>query len=214
MAPVAEGADSVVFIVDDDPSVRDSLESLLRSVGQASASYPSARAFLEAARPDLPACLVLDVRLPEQSGLELQRALGDHGVRLPVVVITGHGDIPMSVAAMKAGAIDFLTKPFRDQDLLDAIQRGVRLDRERRAAAGQLVALRQRYETLTPREREVMAMVAEGLANKQIAAALDLQEVTVKVHRAQVMRKLEARSLPELARIADRLKTILSAQPG
>jgi FixJ family two-component response regulator len=120
----------------------------------------------------------------------------------------------MSVAAMKAGAVDFLTKPFRDQDLLDAIQRGIRLDRERRAEAGQLVALRQRYETLTPREREVMALVAEGLANKQIAAALDLREVTVKVHRAQVMRKLEARSLPELARIADRLKAILSAQPG
>jgi FixJ family two-component response regulator len=129
-----------------------------------------------------------------------------------VIVITGHGDIPMSVAAMKAGAIDFLTKPFRDQDLLDAIQRGVRLDRERRAEAGQLTALRQRHATLTPREREIMAMVAEGLPNKQIAAALDLREVTVKVHRAQVMRKLGAKSLPELARISDRLGTIPSAQ--
>lgn len=202
---MAEGPDSVVFVIDDDAAVRDSLESLLRSVGQASVSYASARAFLEAVRPDLPACLVLDVRLPEQSGLDLQRALTDSGVHVPVIVITGHGDIPMSVAAMKAGAIDFLTKPFRDQDLLDAIQRGIRLDRERRAEAGQLVSLQQRYATLTAREREVMAMVADGLANKQIAAALDLKEITVKVHRAQVMRKMEAKSLPELARIADRL---------
>jgi FixJ family two-component response regulator len=209
---MAEEPDSIVFIVDDDASFRDSLESLLRSVGQPSTSYPSARAFLEATRPDLPACLVLDVRLPEQSGLELQRALAEQEVRLPVIVITGHGDIPMSVAAMKAGAIDFLTKPFRDQDLLDAIQRGVRLDRERRAEAGQLTALRQRHATLTPREREIMAMVAEGLPNKQIAAALDLREVTVKVHRAQVMRKLGAKSLPELARISDRLNAIPSAQ--
>jgi FixJ family two-component response regulator len=209
---MAEEPDSIVFIVDDDASFRDSLESLLRSVGQPSASYPSARAFLDAARPDLPACLVLDVRLPEQSGLELQRALAEQGLRLPVIVITGHGDIPMSVAAMKAGAIDFLTKPFRDQDLLDAIQRGVRLDRERRAEALQLTALRQRHATLTPREREIMAMVAEGLPNKQIAAALGLREVTVKVHRAQVMRKLGAKSLPELARISDRLGTIPSAQ--
>ena len=209
---MAEAADSVVLIIDDDAAVRDSLESLLRSVGQASVSYASARAFLDAARPDLPACLVLDVRLPEQGGLDLQRALAASGVHIPVIVITGHGDIPMSVAAMKAGAVDFLTKPFRDQDLLDAIQRGVRLDRERRAEAARLAALQQRYATLSPREREVMAMVAEGLANKQIAAALDLKEITVKVHRAQVMRKLEARSLPELARIADRLKTAISVQ--
>jgi FixJ family two-component response regulator len=209
---MAEEPDSIVFIVDDDASFRDSLESLLRSVGQPSASYPSARAFLDAARPDLPACLVLDVRLPGQSGLELQRELAEQGVRLPVIVVTGHGDIPMSVAAMKAGAIDFLTKPFRDQDLLDAIQRGVRLDRDRRAEAQQLTALRQRHATLTPREREIMAMVAEGLPNKQIAAALGLREVTVKVHRAQVMRKLGAKSLPELARISDRLNAIPSAQ--
>jgi FixJ family two-component response regulator len=209
---MAEEPDSIVFIVDDDASFRDSLESLLRSVGQVSTSYPSARAFLEAAPPDLPACLVLDVRLPEQSGLELQRALAEQEVRLPVIVITGHGDIPMSVAAMKAGAIDFLTKPFRDQDLLDAIQRGVRLDRERRAEALQLTALRQRHATLTPREREIMAMVAQGQLNKQIAAALGLREVTVKVHRAQVVRKLGAKSLPELARISDRLNAIPSAQ--
>ena len=150
--------------------------------------------------------------MPEQGGLDLQRVLAASGVHIPVIVITGHGDIPMSVAAMKAGAVDFLTKPFRDQDLLDAIQRGIRLDRERRAEAARLVSLQQRYATLSPREREVMSMVAEGLANKQIAAALDLKEITVKVHRAQVMRKLEAKSLPELARIADRLKTAMSAQ--
>ncbi len=209
---MAEGSDSIVFIVDDDEAVRDSLESLLRSVGQASASYGSASAFLEAARPDIAACLVLDVRLPQQSGLDLQRALAASGIHIPVIVITGHGDIPMSVTAMKGGAIDFLTKPFRDQDLLDAIQRGVRLDRERRAETMQLMALQQRYATLTQREREVMAMVAQGLPNKQIATALELKEITVKVHRAQVMRKLEARSLPELAHIADRLNGVLSAR--
>jgi FixJ family two-component response regulator len=205
---VPDGVDSIVFVVDDDPRVRDSLESLLQSVGQASASYATARTFLDAARPDLPACLVLDVRLPEQGGLDLQRALAEQGVRLPVIIITGHGDIPMSVAAMKAGAIDFLTKPFRDQDLLDAIQRSIRLDRERRTEAAELELLRQRHAALTPREREVMAMVAEGLVNKQIAAALKVKEITVKVHRAQVMHKLGARSLAELVRIADRLKAI------
>lgn len=214
MPSVTEEADSIVFIVDDAASVRDSLKSLLRSVGQASVSFASAREFLDATRPDLPACLLLDVRLPEQSGLDLQRGLSRAGIDIPVIVITGHGDIPMSVTAMKAGAIDFLTKPFRDQDLLDAIQRGIRLDRDRRAEAGQLALLRTRCAALTPREREVMALVAEGLANKQIAATLELREVTVKVHRAQVMRKLEARSLPELVRMADRLKTIPSPNSG
>lgn len=211
---MTEEADSIVFIVDDAASVRDSLKSLLRSVGQASVSFASAREFLDATRPDLPACLLLDVRLPEQSGLDLQRGLSRAGIDIPVIVITGHGDIPMSVTAMKAGAIDFLTKPFRDQDLLDAIQRGIRLDRDRRAEAGQLALLRARCAALTPREREVMALVAEGLANKQIAATLELREVTVKVHRAQVMRKLEARSLPELVRMADRLKTTPSPNSG
>lgn len=209
---MAEDAGSIVFIVDDAAAVRDSLESLLRSVGQAAASYGSAQAFLEAARPDLPSCLVLDVRLPEQSGLDLQRGLARAGIDMPVIVITGHGDVPMSVTAMKAGAIDFLTKPVRDQDLLDAIQRGIRLDRDRRAEARQLELLQARHAALTPREREVMALVADGLANKQIAATLELKEVTVKVHRAQVMRKLEARSLPELVRMADRLKTMPSAK--
>jgi FixJ family two-component response regulator len=207
---MTEDANSIVFIVDDAAGVRDSLESLLRSVGQASMSFASAQAFLDAARPDLPACVVLDVRLPGQSGLELQRELARLGIDLPVIVITGHGDIPMSVTAMKAGAIDFLAKPFRDQDLLDAIQRGLRLDRERRSEAEQLALLWARCAALTPREREVMALVAEGLANKQIAATLDLKEVTVKVHRAQVMRKLEARSLPDLVRMADRLRALPS----
>lgn len=205
---VREGVDSIVFVVDDDPRVRDSLESLLRSVGQAVACYGTAQAFLDAPRPDLPACLVLDVRLPEQSGLDLQRALTEQGVCLPIIVITGHGDIAMSVAAMKAGAADFLAKPFRDQDLLDAIQRSIRFDRERRVQAAELEALRQRHAMLTPREREVMAMVTEGLANKQIAAAMQVKEITVKVHRAQVMHKLEVKSLAELVRLADRLKPI------
>ena len=202
---MADDVPSLVIIVDDSAALRDSLESLLRSVGQPCVSYASGLAFLEAPVPDAPACLVLDVRLPEQSGLDLLHGLRRAGVDIPVIVITGHGDIPMSVEAMKAGAIDFLTKPFRDQDLLDAIRRGVRLSRQRRAEAGQLAVLQGRQATLTPREREVMAMVVEGLANKQIAALLDLKEVTVKVHRAQVMRKLEAKSLPELVRMADQL---------
>lgn len=203
---MAELPESIVFILDDAPAVRDALESLLQSVGQPSMSYATAEAFLKAERPDLPACLVLDVRLPERSGLELQRDLAGGSIDLPIIIITGHGDIPMSVAAMKAGAVDFLTKPFRDQDLLDAIQRAIRQDRERRAERAGLAVLWARHAALTPREREVMAMLADGLANKEIAAALDLKEVTVKVHRAQVMRKLEAKSLPELVRIADRLK--------
>ena len=205
---MAESPDSIVYIVDDAASVRDSLASLLRSVGQASLGFGSAATFRAATRPDVPACLVLDVRLPERSGLELQRDLAREGIAIPVIVITGHGDVPMAVEAMKAGAIDFLTKPFRDQDLLDAIQRGIRLDRERRSAADQQLQLQRRYEALSPRERSVMAMVAEGLANKQIAAALELKEITVKVHRAQAMRKLAARSLPELVLLADRLGLI------
>ncbi|HEX2525416.1 MAG TPA: response regulator [Geminicoccus sp.] len=206
---MTEAADSVVYIVDDSESVRDSLESLLRSVGLACRSFASPMAFLAAERLDLPACLVLDVRLPEQNGLSLQQALAASGDRIPIIMITGHGDIPMTVMAMKAGAIDFLSKPFRDQDLLDAIQRGIRLDRMRRADSVRLMAFQQRYATLTPREREVMTMVVGGMANKVIAAALGLKEITVKVHRAQVMRKLEAGSLPELVRMADELKSLM-----
>jgi FixJ family two-component response regulator len=196
---------SLVFIIDDDPSVRESLESLLRSVGHTVRSFASTREFMLDERLDAPGCLILDIRLPGRSGLEFQRELAESDIRLPVVFITGHGDVPMSVTAMKAGAIEFLTKPFRDQDLLDAVHRGLELDRDRRTEAAMLAELRQRFDSLTPREREVMALVAAGRLNKQIAAELDLSEITVKVHRAHVMRKMEAKSLPDLVRFADRL---------
>jgi FixJ family two-component response regulator len=153
----------------------------------------------------LPGCLVLDVRLPERSGLEFQRELIRSGIELPIVFITGHGDIPMSVTAMKAGAIEFLTKPFREQDFLDAVHRGIDLDRDRRAESAILADLRERYDSLTPRQREIMVLVAAGQLNKQIAAELQLSEITVKVHRAQVMRKMQAKSLPDLVRFADKL---------
>ncbi|WP_207461320.1 response regulator transcription factor [Azospirillum sp. SYSU D00513] len=195
----------IVLIIDDDPYIRESLENLLRSVGLAALSFESTHSFLEAKRPDAPGCLVLDVRLPGRSGLEFQRELAELGVGIPLIFITGHGDIPMSVSAMKAGAIEFLTKPFRDQDFLDAVQRGIDTDRSRREAAAAMSDLRARYRLLTGREREVMALVASGQLNKQIAATLQLSEITVKVHRAQVMNKLQAKSLPELVRIADRL---------
>jgi FixJ family two-component response regulator len=185
--------------------MRASIESLLRSVGHTAQSFASTQEFMLSERLDAPGCLVLDIRLPGRSGLELQRELAKSNIRLPIVFITGHGDVPMSVTAMKAGAIEFLTKPFRDQDLLDAVQRGLELDRSRRAEAAMLAELWQRFDSLTPREREVMALVAAGRLNKQIAAELDLSEITVKVHRAQVMRKMEAKSLPDLVRFADRL---------
>jgi FixJ family two-component response regulator len=196
---------SVVFVIDDDPSVRASLHSLLRSVDHLALAFASTGEFLRSERPDLPGCLVLDVRLPGRSGLEFQRELANLGIGLPIVFITGHGDIPMSVSAMKAGAIEFLGKPFRDQDLLDAVHRGIALDRGRRAELSMLAALQDRYASLTPREREVMELVAAGRLNKQVAADLDLSEVTVKVHRAQVMRKMQAHTLPDLVRFADKL---------
>jgi FixJ family two-component response regulator len=195
----------VVFLIDDDPSVRDALDGLLRSVGLQVQSFGSAQAFLRAERPDAPACLVLDVRLPGPSGLDFQRDLAESNNPLPIIFITGHGDIPMSVKAMKAGAIEFLTKPFRDQELLDAIQQGIERDRTRRQEAAIIAGLQERYRTLTPRERDVMACVVTGRLNKQIAADLDLSEVTVKVHRGQVMRKMLAKSLADLVRMADRL---------
>lgn len=198
---------SVVFVVDDDLSVREALQSLLRSVGHVVEAFECTRDLLEHRQrmADAAGCLVLDVRLPGQSGLDLQRELVTAGILLPIVFITGHGDIPMSVAAMKAGAIEFLTKPFRDQDFLDAVHRALELDSVRRAAATALAALRDRFDSLTAREREVMVLVAAGRLNKQIAAELQLAEVTVKVHRAQVLAKMQARSLPELVRMADRL---------
>jgi FixJ family two-component response regulator len=193
---------SIVYVIDDDFYVREAIEDLLRSVGHEVRSYGSVEAFLDDHRIDLPTCLVLDVRLPDTSGLEFQRLQESIGIRFPIVFITGHGDIPMSVAAMKAGAIEFLTKPFRDQDLLDAVHAGIALDRRRRADEEALTELQERYASLTPREQETMALVVTGLLNKQIAAELGLSEMTVKVHRAQVMRKMNAPSLAELVRIA------------
>lgn len=198
---------SVVFIVDDDLYVREAIEDLLRSVGHAVHAFDTTEAFLQAPRIDLPGCLVLDVRLPDTSGLEFQRAQAASGIQLPIVFITGHGDIPMSVAAMKAGAIEFLTKPFRDQDLLDAVHKGIALDRRHRAEFAMIAELRERHASLTSREREIMDLVVAGQINKQIAGELGLSEMTVKVHRAQVMRKMNARSLPDLVRIADHLST-------
>lgn len=199
--------DVCVLIVDDDLAMRESLESLFRSVGHRTRVFASAVDFVEEDLPEMPSCLVLDVRLPDRSGLEFQLELSRRGVELPIVFISGHGDVPMSVAAMKGGAIEFLTKPFREQELLDAVHRGIDMDRERRAASTSLAELRERFETLTPRERDILAHVVTGQMNKQIAAALNLSEVTVKVHRAQVMRKMQAKTLPDLVRYADRLST-------
>ncbi|WP_373089078.1 response regulator transcription factor [Sneathiella sp.] len=202
----------VVFIIDDDPSVRESLNSLFRSVGHVVHTFESALDFLDRERPNDSACIVLDVRLPGPSGLEFQRQLAGLGIHIPVVFITGHGDVPMSVSAMKAGAIEFLTKPFRDQDLLDAVHRGIELDRECKKDQAVLNDLQDRYDALTLREQEIMALVVLGQLNKQIAFKLDLSEVTIKAHRAQVMRKMKARTLPDLVRFADRLNSAILKQ--
>ena len=195
-----------VMVIDDDLGVRDSLGMLLRSTGFQVKLFGSVSEFLETDRPEGPTCLVLDVRLPGQSGLELQRELALAKKQLPIIFITGHGDIPMSVQAMKGGAIEFLTKPFREQDLLEAIQLGHARDRARLEQERAMADLKLRFETLTPREREVMAFVVSGRLNKQIAADLGVSEITVKVHRGQAMRKMRASSLPELARMADQLQ--------
>ncbi|MDB5475140.1 MAG: two component transcriptional regulator, LuxR family [Phenylobacterium sp.] len=194
-----------VVVIDDDPSVRDAIRRLLQSVGLQVEAFGSVPAFVADGLPTGPACLVLDVRLPGQSGLDFQAELAKAGVRLPVIFITGHGDVQMSVRAMKAGAVEFLTKPFRDQDLLDAIQVAITRDRARLEAQAGLADLRARAAELTAREREVMAQVVSGRANKQIAADLGVSEITVKAHRGQVMRKLDARSVAQLVRMADRL---------
>ena len=202
----AEDQPPTVVVIDDDPGVRDSLGKLLGAVGFRVSLLGSVSEFLAADRPEGPACLVLDVRLPGQSGLELQRELACAERQLPIIFITGHGDIPMSVQAMKGGAIEFLTKPFREQDLLEAIQLGHARDRARLEQERAMADLKVRFETLSPREREVMANVATGRLNKQIAADLGVSEITVKVHRGQVMRKMRASSLPDLARMADQLQ--------
>jgi FixJ family two-component response regulator len=198
-------AQPTIIVVDDDPGMRESLEGLLRSVGlrvQALASVPE---FVNEGRPEGPACLVLDVRLPGQSGLDFQRELSAANIHVPIIFITGYGDIPMSVRAIKGGAIEFLTKPFRDQDLLDAIQLGLARDRAWLENEKATASLKTRFETLTPREREVMALVVAGRLNKQIAYDIGISEITVKVHRGQVMRKMQAASLPDLTRMADNL---------
>lgn len=205
--PTPPTSKPTVLIVDDDSGIRESISSLVRSVGFQTKLMASVDELLQFGRPGGACCLVLDVRLPGRSGLDLQRELAERHVKIPIVFITGHGDIPMSVQAMKGGAIEFLTKPFRDQDLLDAIQLGVARDLARLDAENLTADMRKRFDTLTVREREVMAGVVAGRLNKQIAGDLGISEITVKVHRGQVMRKMKASSVPDLARMADKLKS-------
>ncbi|MCX5477454.1 response regulator transcription factor [Kaistia geumhonensis] len=195
----------IVYVVDDDPSLRDALSSLLRSVGMEVATFASAPQLLAQPFANAPSCIVLDIRMPEVSGLDFQALLARSGNHIPVIFMTGHGDIPMSVRAMKAGAVDFLTKPFRDQDLLDAVTAAIERDRQRRGNDRQLLDLRRRFESLTAREKEVMALVVAGLMNKQIAGELDLSEITVKIHRGRMMKKMETRTLADLVRAASDL---------
>jgi FixJ family two-component response regulator len=205
-------AQSIVFVIDDDVSIREALKSLLRSAGTRVELFDSAAAFLKSRLPDVAACLVLDIRMPGENGLDFQVKLAEAKIRIPIIFITGHGDIPMSVRAMKAGAVEFLTKPFRDQDLLDAVQIALERDQARRALDKTTHELRANFETLTPREQEVIGFVTAGLMNKQIAIALGISEDTVKVHRGNVMKKMAAHSLADLVRMADALN-IQRAKP-
>ena len=204
---IAKIPSEVVFVVDDDASMRDAIGRLLNAVGLTVQTFASARAFLNRRLPDVPGCLVLDVRLPGLSGLDLQREMVERGIHIPVVFITGHGDIPMSVQAMKAGAIEFLTKPFRDQDLLDAVRSGIQLDRKEREERADLAELSDCVRQLTQREQEVMWLVVSGLLNKQIALQLGTSEKTIKIHRSQVMRKMRVNSLADLVRMSQKLGT-------
>ena len=199
-------ADAVVFVVDDDSSVREAIGSLIRLAGLRVETFETAQEFLRSKRLDVPGCMVLDVELPGLSGLDLQRELVAHGIKLPIIFITGYGDIPMSVRAMKAGALEFLTKPFRDQDLLDAIQQALERDRAARHHSREIAELRERFDALTSREREVMNLVVAGWLNKQIGFELGISEITVKIHRGRVMNKMGAQSLAELVRMTERLE--------
>ena len=205
-------ATSTVLVIDDDPDLRASVGRLLRSLSINVQLFGSISDFLKAVPPDCPTCLVLDIRLPDQSGLDLQRELTAANREIPIVFITGHGDIPMSVQAMKGGAIEFLTKPFRDQDLIDAIHLGLSRDRARRESEKDLAVLRERFGSLSPREREIVIQVARGRLSKQIAHDIGIAEATVKVHRSRAMQKMQARSLPELGRMADKLQLVSDPQ--
>lgn len=198
--------DPIVFVVDDDLSVREALSNLIRSVGLRVETFASAQDFLRYQRPDVTACLVLDVRMPSLSGLDLQRELAHSDEWIPIIFITGHGDIPMSVRAMKAGAIEFLPKPFRDEDLLDAIREGLERDQVARQQRAELAEIQDKYATLTSREREVIVLIVKGMLNKQVAAELGITEITIKVHRRRILQKMKAKSLPALVRMVEKLR--------